>query len=76
MWKKYKDFLRKRTDMQLLIYGIIAGFLMGNMIALVIKKGIIVYVIAIFIILFAMLTIGIEVKKRTEEYRKEIEREK
>ena len=48
---------------------------MGNMMGLVIETGKIVYAVAVVIILFIIITIGIEVAERTVQYRKEHEKE-
>lgn len=77
MWKKYQDFLRKRTDNQLLVGSIIPIFVMFFAIMLAVNHvfGVIIYSVIILISLFVMVTFCLASERRSAEQRKEMERE-
>ena len=75
MWRKYKDFLRKRTDKQLIVGSISAIFVMGILsLVLVTKIEIIAYIILIFISFFIMITFCMESEQRSSKRLEELER--
>lgn len=82
MWKKYKDFLRKRTYRYLYIGSIIAMFMMWTIllegaenIHLANVLEISIVIIILFISCFVMATFLKELGQRSAEMREELERE-
>ena len=69
MWKKYKDFLRKRTDMQVLVGIVIAILIILVSVILAISKvwGIIPFIVTVLLAYFVMITFGLEVGYRDAE---------
>lgn len=76
MWRKYKNFLRKRTDMQILVGEIIGILVITLSVILEANEigGIISYIVMLLLGFFIMITFILEAGYREAKMHKEIER--